>query len=327
MWRDQGPALRVSSPLALHRGWFARNSMTSDDWSAASLLDLKCATAHGISVVIPARDEQATVGAVVSTIRRELIERVPLVDEIVVMDSLSRDDTAAVAAEAGARVWSVADVRPDLGVRPGKGEALWKSLFVTSGDLLVFIDADLTEWGSHFVSGLLGPLLTRPEIQLVKGFYDRILDEGECRQSLEGGRVTELVARPLLAMWWPALSGVVQPLAGEWAVRRQLFASLTVPSGYGVELATLLDTYVSLGTAAIAQVDLGRRAHRHQSVHDLAAMAVEILAVADARRARSQRPRSDQVELAQFDRATGGWRRRLVDNAERPPVSSYGRSA
>jgi glucosyl-3-phosphoglycerate synthase len=309
--------------------WFARNSNTSSDWSSAALVDAKRSTAQRITVVIPARDEQATVGAVVTEIRRELVESVSLVDEIVVMDSLSTDRTVEAAASAGATVWSVADIRPELGVRPGKGEALWKSLFVTSGDLLVFVDADLTEWGAHFVSGLLGPLLTRPDILLVKGFYDRILDVGgPDRQSTEGGRVTELVARPLLAAWWPELRGIVQPLAGEWAVRRSLFETLDVPCGYGVEIAALLDTFAVSGLQAIAQVDLGRRAHRHQSVHDLAAMAAQILAVADSRRNPSRPPRLPDFELAYYNRAAPDrWRSRLVDVSERTAFSSCVRSA
>src|SRR5690606_9268865 len=137
------------------------------------------------------------------------------------MDSLSTDDTAAQAVAAGAQVHSVADVRPDLGVQVGKGEALWKSAFVTTADGLVFIDADLTEWGTHFVTALVGPMLASPNVLLAKGFYDRVLDMGT-GVSVEGGRVTELVAKPWLAIHRPALSAVVQPLAGEWAIRRSL---------------------------------------------------------------------------------------------------------
>src|SRR5207237_363091 len=150
------------------------------------------------------------------------------------------------------------------------------------GDVLVFIDADLTHWGTHFVSGLLGPVLTSTETRLVKGFYDRIADDAppDAEHRPQGGRVTELMARPLLAQIWPDLASVVQPLAGEWAVRRSLFETLSVPVGYGVEFAVLVDTYANFGLNAIAQVDLDARAHQHQSVHDLGVMAAEILAVA-----------------------------------------------
>jgi glucosyl-3-phosphoglycerate synthase len=246
------------------------------------------------------------------------MEAVALVDELVVIDSDSTDATAALAAAAGARVHAAGAVRPDLPAYRGKGEALWKSQFVTTGDLLVFIDADLTEWGPHFVTGLLGPLLTGPGVLLVKGFYDRLLDDGTGRPSLEGGRVTELMARPLLSLHWSQLSEVVQPLAGDWAIRRATFAALPVPIGYGVEMSTLLDVHHAYGLPAIAQVDLGARGHSHQSVHDLALMAAEVLAVAHR---RLDQPVPEQADLRQFDRsATPPWRTRPIPLTERPPA-------
>ena len=289
--------------------WFARRTTTADDWRLDALVQAKGDSR--VSVVVPARNEEDTIADVVARIRADLPG---LVDELVVIDSLSSDRTAAIARDAGATVHSVADILPELGVQKGKGEALWKSLFVTSGDLLVFIDADLTEWGSHFVTGLLGPLLTDPAVTLVKGFYDRVADL-DGMQSTEGGRVTELVARPLISLRWPELAGVVQPLAGEWAVRRSLFAEIAIPVGYGVEFATLLAALDRGGLDAIAQVDLGRRAHSHQSVHDLGVMAAEILAVADAF--------VGQATLAQPDRTTpGSWREREVPTAVRPPAAA-----
>lgn len=245
-----------------------------DDWALEGLLGQKAATGQRVSLVVPARNEAATVGAVVSRVRAALMDTVSLVDEVVVIDSDSVDDTYAVAESAGARVHRSAEIRPDLGTHPGKGEAMWKSLFVTSGDLVVFMDADLHDWDTHFVPGLLGPLLHDPEVQLVKGFYDRPGADGP----LEGGRVTELVARPLIALLFPDLGGLVQPLAGEWAVRRSWFAGLSVPTGYAVELAALVDTVRAAGPSAIAQVDLGVRAHRHQALRDLGGMATQILA-------------------------------------------------
>lgn len=202
------------------RAWFARNTSRTADWELDRLLAARAVSGATVSVVIPARNEAATIGPVVAQIRTALMEEAGLVDELVVMDSLSTDATAEVAADLGAQVHSVADVRPDLGVRAGKGEALWKSQFVTGSDVLVFIDADLTAWGPHFVSSLMGPLLEDDRILLVRGFYDRILDSGGLR-SPEGGRVTELVARPLLAAHWPELSTLVQPLAGEWSIRNR----------------------------------------------------------------------------------------------------------
>src|SRR6202012_3495512 len=163
------------------------------------------------------------------------------------------------------------------------------------------------EWGPHFVTGLLGPLLSDPAVALVKGFYDRQFEDGSANFGPQGGRVTELVARPLLNLRWPALAAVVQPLAGEWAARRELMAALPVPSGYGVELATLVDTMNGHGLPAIAQVDLGSRGHRHQSVHDLGVMAAEIQYVAD-RRYFGWSHGSQPAVLSQFDRAApGNW--------------------
>lgn len=281
----------------------------------SDLCERRDAGGHRVSVVIPARNEEDTVGPVVRTLRQALVESVPLIDELVVIDSDSSDHTAAAAREAGAQVHAAAAIRPDLGSHPGKGEALWKSLFVTTGDLIVFVDADLLEWGPHYVTGLVEPLLLHPDVALVKGWYDRSF----AGEDTGGGRVTELVARPLIDLWWPDLAGLVQPLAGEWAIRRELIERLAVPTGYGVEIAAVLDTYSSLGLQGIAQVDLGRRAHRHHPDRDLALMSAEILAVA-ASRARGMSPREVVVadRLVQHSRADG-WTERAVPLQQRPP--------
>lgn len=253
------------------------------DLSLSRLLELKATAAPGgVSLVVPARNEAATVGDVVTRVREALVDTVALLDEIVVIDSDSTDATYAVATDAGAVVHRSAEIRPELGSHPGKGEAMWKSQFVTTGELIVFMDADLTDWDTHFVPGLLGPLLTDPAVALVKGFYERpfALTDGAAAVPFEGGRVTELVARPLIALLFPELGGLHQPLAGEWAVRRSLFETLGVPTGYAVELAALVDTVRAHGAAALAQVDLGTRAHRHQSLRDLGGMSRQILAAA-----------------------------------------------
>jgi glucosyl-3-phosphoglycerate synthase len=303
-------------------------SFTASDWSADDLLVAKGSTR--VSVVIPARDEEATVADVVAGVRAAWVDDVPLVDEVVVIDSDSTDGTARVAAAAGAVVHAAASVRADLGPARGKGEALWKSLHVTTGDVLVFVDSDLVEWGPHFVSGLVGPLLTVPDIALVKAVYDRPLLDLQGHEAETGGRVTELVARPLLALHRPGLAGVVQPLAGEWAVRRSLLERLSVPVGYGVEIAALVDTADLLGPGAVAQVDLGRRAHRHHRHDTLGPMAVQVIAAVEARtgvRSASRDPHV--VTLRQFDRGPQGFvgRPRDVDVMERPPaldVPGYG---
>ena len=291
----------------------------ASDWRHGRIESIKGEST--LAVVIPARDEEGTIGQVVSAIAAELGE---LVDELVVMDSLSSDRTAAVATDAGARVHSVADVRSDLGVHPGKGEACGSR---SSSRRLTwsFIDADLTEWGTHFVLGVVGPLLADPQVVLCRGFYDRVLDiDGDV--TLEGGRVTELVARPWLTLFRPELGSMVQPLAGEWAIRRNVFEQLHVPIGYGVELSTLLDVHDEWGIDSIAQVDLGRRAHRHQNIHDLSVMAVEILATAERRRARTAEPAatdsfSADVQLARLSEHRQ-WSHRAVPVTERPPAST-----
>jgi glucosyl-3-phosphoglycerate synthase len=305
-------AMRLST-----REWLSAHGHVHEDFDAG---DLATRLTERVSVVIPARNEAATVGEVVAGLRRELVERVPLVGELVVIDSDSTDATAAIAADAGATVHRSADIAPHLGTHPGKGEALWKSLFVTTGELLVFVDADLTEWGPHFVTGLVGALTADPGTVLVKGWYDRVMDVPGSAPSTEGGRVTELVARPVLDLWWPELAGVVQPLAGEWAARRSFMETLTVPTGYGVEIASLLDALRGHGLDGIAQVDLGARAHRHQRDHDLAVMAAELLAVVHARYDGEPVPVTVAAdELEQYTRE-GGWRTRRVPLAQRPPA-------
>ncbi len=290
------------------------------DWELETLLERKQRSGLTTSLVVPARNEAATVGDVVTRVREALMETAALLDEIVVIDSDSTDATFAVATDAGAAVHRSAEIRPDLGSHRGKGEAMWKSLFVTHGDLLVFMDADLVDWDTHFVRGLLGPLLADPEVALVKGFYERPLrDQAGADSVLEGGRVTELVARPLIALDWPELGWLVQPLAGEWAVRRELFERLHVPTGYAVELAALIDTHRLRGDGAIAQVDLGRRAHRPQALRDLGAMATQIIAVSE-RRSRGTGP--DRVALNQHRAAPDGVQtvRREIPLIERPPA-------
>ena len=301
--------------------WFCRRTSRWQDWPAEQLLAAKLRLGVTISVVIPARNEERTVTGVVHAVSRSLVKHLPLVDELIVMDSDSTDGTADAAAAAGAAVYRTSEVLPAAGSFPGKGEALWKSLHVSTGDLLVFIDADLTSWGPHFVTGLLGPLLADPQVRLVKGFYTRVWTQADGSTSTEGGRVTELVARPLVSLWWPEIADVVQPLAGEWAARRDLMESLPIPVGYGVELATLLDTVSRHGLDAVAQVDLGRRAHRHQANHDLALMAAELLVVAERRRPGGHEPVA--TELRQFVRADGQARPlvRPVPVTERPPAA------
>ena len=281
--------------------WFAARSSIAADWPIDNLLAAKGSTT--VSVVLPALNEAATVGALVTSIRRNLVDlTLPLVDELVVLDSGSNDATAELAAAAGAVVVHRDDVLPHLPSVPGKGEALWRSLAVTTGDLVVFVDADLLAFDPTFVSGLLGPLLTDPSVQLVKATYDRPLADGARVHPGGGGRVTELVARPLLNLHLPQLAGFVQPLAGEYAARRSLLEQLPFPTGYGVEIGLLIDALHRVGLDGLAQVDLGERRHRHHDDLKLGRMAAEIWQTVFARLPAHGAGRSMEPTLTQFVR-------------------------
>ncbi|MBF9127888.1 glucosyl-3-phosphoglycerate synthase [Plantactinospora sp. S1510] len=255
--------------------WSTHRSGVADQWTARQLAHAK--GDRRISVVIPARNEEATVGAIVAAIRACLVEQVALVDELVVVDSRSSDGTARVAAAAGARVIGQDEMTRGLPRLDGKGDALWAGLAGSDGDIVAFIDADLREFQPHFVTGLLGPLLTDPSIAFVKGFYHRPLVGSTGVEVEGGGRVTELVARPLFNLFWPELAGFVQPLAGEYAGRRDVLERVPFVSGYGVETAMLIDLLEMCGLDALAQVDLGERLHRHQDTEALGRMSGQIM--------------------------------------------------
>jgi glucosyl-3-phosphoglycerate synthase len=215
-------------------------------------------------------------------------------------------------------VVAVGDVHPEVPARPGKGEAMWRALLATTGDLVVYCDADVLDAGAHYAVGLLGPLLIEPEVALVKGFYQRPIVSEEDVLEEHGGRVTELTARPFLNLYRPELAQFVQPLAGEWGGRRSLLESLPFPVGYGVEIAVLLDTHASVGLGAMAQVDLGRRTHRHQSQQALGVMAAQVLATA-ARRLGVE-PAGDLVR--QFGVEDHAPIETPLDLTERPPAAT-----
>jgi glucosyl-3-phosphoglycerate synthase len=225
-----------------------------------------------VSVCIPAHDEAATIGGVVTKVRRFLVNRLRLVDEVLVVDDHSTDDTAKAAADADARVVDATEVLADIAGGPGKGEALWRSLYASIGDIVIWCDADITDFGTRFVSGLLGPLLTNPDVAFVKGYYERPRT-GE----IGGGRTTELTARPALATLFPHLSTIVQPLSGEFGGRRTLLERLPFVRGYGVDIGLLMDVAEAVGTDAIVQVDLGTRRHRHQDLDQLGPQALTVL--------------------------------------------------
>ena len=303
--------------------WFARRTWQPAPWTVADLVAVKAG--RTVSVVLPALNEEATVGHVVEVVatltRRDGTGRPPLVDELVVLDGGSTDRTADRARAAGARVVDRETALPGVEVRPGKGEVLWRSLAATSGDLIVFVDADLVDVDPGVVVGLLGPLLTVDGVHLVKGFYRRPLRLETIEYGTGGGRVTELVARPLLARFAPHLTGVIQPLGGESAATRDLLESLPFAGGYGVEIGLLMDAAERHGLEALAQVDLGVRKHRNRTLLQLGAMSQQVLAAVLARVGVD--PDGDgPIELIQYAQQGGRWlpRPTLVDRAERPPL-------
>ena len=282
---------------------------------------------HRISVVIPTLNEESTIGAIVATIRASLMDTFPLVDEIIVMDSGSRDATLARARHAGAKVFSASAVASEYGDHPGKGENLWKSLFVTTGDITVFIDGDIQQFHEGFVAGLLGPLLDDASIQFVKAFYQRPLEQGSQRQPHGGGRVSEILIRPLFSMFYPELCEFLQPLSGEYAVRRKLLDQLVFPCGYGVETAHLLDVYRLYRMEAFAQCDLDCRVHRNRSVHELGEMSFSLLGTFLERAQRDHKiviPLDLRADYISHVMTEQGWhlQKKVLDQIERPAYIS-----
>ena len=269
-----------------------------------------------VSVCLPARNEESTVGRIVHTIRRDLVERCPLVDEIIVLDDGSTDGTAGEALRAGARVEVVEAIQPELGPGTGKGNAMWRSLFVSSGDVICWVDADITNFDAELVTGLLGPLLMDDGTDLVKGFFRRPSDG----LPHGGGRVTELVARPLISKLFPGLAGIVQPLGGFTAGRRSVLETVPFLEGWGVEFALLVDVTRRVGLDRLAQVDLGSIEHNRGTLRKLAPQAFAVLSAA-LRRAGLESSTEPTGELLWFDEE------HLLDVeqvsvAERPPVNT-----
>jgi glucosyl-3-phosphoglycerate synthase len=302
--------------------WLAGRTYRGADFDPEELAHQARRQGLRISVCLPALNVSGTVGPIVEAVRRRLMDEVPLVAEIVVMDSASTDGTRREAEEAGARVVQDHEVLPRLAPGRGKGEAMWKSLAVLSGDLVVWLDSDVVDFDPAFVSGLLGPLLGDPEVGYVKALYTRAFgadDEG-------GGRVTEICARPLLNLFYPALAGFAQPLSGEAAGRRELLRSVPFFSGYAVEIGLLIDLHRTAGLGALAQVDLGSRRHVNQSTAALGAMASTIAQAVLRRLAQEGRAPGDLAGAGAYVRpvrAGSGYILTELDTHpdERPPMS------
>jgi len=317
----------VSSTAAL-TDWFARRTFATADLDLEQLVAAKRDTGTTVSLVLPARNEASTITGVVAS-GMALLGR--LVDEVVVLDGASTDGTAELAATAGAVVHQDADIVPEVGPTLGKGDALWRSLRVTSGDIVAFVDTDIRNPDPGFVWGIVAPLLLEARIDFVKAFYDRPIEAAGTLQASGGGRVTELMARPLLNLFWPALAGLVQPLAGEYAGRRAVLEQIPFFTGYGVEIGLLIDILALRGADGIAQVDVGRRVHRNQDLHDLSRMAYAIATVALGRLAAAQRAafaHAFDPRYVQFGRDAEGritLDPRAVGDVERPPMATLPR--
>jgi glucosyl-3-phosphoglycerate synthase len=303
--------------------WFARRTWQEPRWTVDELVRAKAG--RRVAVVLPALDEEATVGAIVAAIVPLTSGPAPLVDELVVLDSGSTDRTVELAAAAGARVVLRTEVLPELAPVPGKGEVLWRALAATTSDIVCYLDSDLVDFDPAFVPALLGPLLTTPGVHLVKGFYRRPLRLETAHADTGGGRVTELLVRPLLAALRPELAGVVQPLGGEYAGTRELLEALPFAAGYGVEIGLLLDAQASRGLDALAQVNLGVRKHRNRSLLQLGVMARQILGAVLARCAAGGGVTPDSgAALVQFLQVDHEWlpSPTAVPLVDRPPMRS-----
>ena len=278
-WKDNLDELSgVKAISLLVDRWFAENTYRGREFENLSyLLELKENQNLSISLALPALNEEKTVGKVIETIKTALMDKGPLLDEIVLIDSRSTDRTREIAESLGVPVYIHQELLKDYGERRGKGEALWKSLYVTSGDILLWIDTDIVNIHPRFVYGVIGPLLSDPRVQFVKGFYKRPLKVGDKVQAGGGGRVTELTARPMLNLFYPELSGVIQPLSGEYGGRRQALEQMHFFSGYGVEIGLLTEMFEKFGLSSIAQVDLLERIHHNQPLEALSKMSFVIL--------------------------------------------------
>lgn len=309
--------------------WFAENTFGGDEFAdIEQLVALKQRQGVTISLALPALNESATIGPLLDTIKGALLDGAPLLDEIVLIDSNSTDDTRAIAAARGIPVHIHQRILPHYGSFAGKGEALWKSLYVTMGDIVVWIDTDIHDIHPRFVYGLLGPLLREPRLQFTKGFYRRPIMHDGALVAAGGGRVTELAARPLFNLFYPALSGFLQPLSGEYAGRRATLERQPFFTGYGVETGLLIDLLHDVGLEAMAQVDLQQRVHRNQDLYDLSKMSFAIIQVIMDRLEARHRlhlvdPVNASLKLIQYA-ADGGFHLdvRHIRDHERPPIVS-----
>jgi glucosyl-3-phosphoglycerate synthase len=308
--------------------WFAENTFHRAEFEdLRRLVDLKERQGVRISLGLPALNEADTIGKIIRTMQHHLLEQVPLLDEIVLIDSDSTDDTRRIAQDLGIPTFVHQDILPQYGAYRGKGEALWKSLYVLKGDIIIWIDTDIRNIHPGFVYGILGPLLTEPEIQYVKGFYRRPVRIDEKVYAEGGGRVTELTARPFFNLFFPELSGVLQPLAGEYGGRRAVLEQVPFFTGYGVETGLLIDLFTHHGLRALAQVDLEERFHRNQSLPALSQMSFAIIQVFVQRLQEKNRIQlleevNQSMKLIKSRASTYALEVKEIKEHERPPIST-----
>lgn len=309
----------------LAQRWHRRRTYGSRNLpSAGELAARKLASGERISVVLPALNEAATIGPICTTIQRRLIDRTGLVDEMIVVDCSSDDGTPQIAAEAGATVHDVSALVPELPAVRGKGEALWRSLAAVKGDIVVWVDSDIRNFSTRFVTRLVAPILTDPTVSFVKAFYRRPMARGEELIPDEGGRVTELLARPMIGALFPELSGFVQPLAGEYAGHIDVLRRVPFFTGYSVEIGLLIDLLETAGLDSMAQVDLDERVHRNRPLSELGPMAYAIGMTILRRAEERGRLRSSlDFPMAPLLRPSpDGVVAHEVNELERPPMES-----
>jgi len=269
--------------------WLAERTFHhSNFWDIKWLVEEKQRQGLSISLCLPTLNEEKTIGQEIVILKAELADRYPLLDEIAVIDSGSGDRTCEIAASFGADVYVASEQLPEQGNQPGKGENLWKALYLLNGDIIVYVDTDIKNIHPRFVYGLVGPLIKDPEVHYVKAFYDRPLAFSGGLRPTGGGRVTEVLIRPLFCLFYPELAAILQPLSGEYAGRRSILEQIAFPVGYGVETAMLIDIYERLGLYAFAQTDLDRRIHRNQETIALGRMAFGVLRTFMSRLKREQ---------------------------------------
>lgn len=298
--------------------WHRTNTFHHREFPATRALADRLRDVGRVSVCLPARNEERTIGPILQCL--DGLRGIGLVDQVVVVDH-STDRTAEIARGLGAEVYAQRELMPEFGEVLGKGDALWRALPMLHGEVVCFLDADSGGFGSHFVSGLLGPLLRDERIGFVKAFYRRPFSLGEVTLPDEGGRVTELTARPLLNLFYPDLAGFEQPLAGEIAVRRTVLERLPFATGYGVDVALLIDAYAAVGLEGLAQVDLDVRQNAHQPLRELAGMASAVLRAVAVRLEREGRL-SGSLPSGLLVPEGQGLHSLSVSATERPPLAA-----